>query len=291
MADAPQEGSTDLAQRIRESTERLRYATDAFEAGIRQFVLDHGVDPGVAAMIDHESMSLRVGRHFLLAADDRVFSFDVIKSGAGESVRLIGSCSDWNEITGSPSEHRISEAVAEGRRLLGGAVYFPPAMYSIAYPVESQRNETSAFGTLLAEERTDHIQVVAFDRIGSISWRRRFSEWMGADLPDSFVWRAVPFWITDPNAFAAEQARRERPRPQFRCPCCHHLTLIERGAFETCPVCCWEDDGQDDPHADEVWGGPNGRLSLARARANYQADGVVEPRHAWLVRAPYPEEV
>lgn len=60
--------------------------------------------------------------------------------------------------------------------------------------------------------------------------------------------------------------------------------------FETCPVCCWEDDGQDDPHADEVWGGPNGRLSLTQARTNYQIDGVVEPRHAPHVRAPYPEE-
>lgn len=88
MADASQR-STDLAQRVRRSTERLRYAIDAFEAGIRQFVLDHGVDPGTAAMIDFESISHRVRRHFLLAADDRAFSFDVIKSGAGEGVRLI----------------------------------------------------------------------------------------------------------------------------------------------------------------------------------------------------------
>jgi len=26
-----------------------------------------------------------------------------------------------------------------------------------------------------------------------------------------------------------------------------------------CPVCFWEDDGQDDPKAHKVWGGPNGR--------------------------------
>jgi hypothetical protein len=37
-----------------------------------------------------------------------------------------------------------------------------------------------------------------------------------------------------------------------------------------CPVCWWEDDGQDDRDADEVRGGPNGVLSLTQARANYR---------------------
>ena len=54
-----------------------------------------------------------------------------------------------------------------------------------------------------------------------------------------------------------------------RCPCCGLPTLDARGRFELCPVCWWEDDGQDDPHADEVWGGPNKDYSLSHARANY----------------------
>lgn len=54
------------------------------------------------------------------------------------------------------------------------------------------------------------------------------------------------------------------------CPCCGYLTLTEAVAYEICPVCCWEDDGQDDPRADEVWGGPNGRLSLTAARENFR---------------------
>ena len=46
----------------------------------------------------------------------------------------------------------------------------------------------------------------------------------------------------------------------YLCPCCHFRTLQGRGGFEICSICFWEDDGQDDESADEVWGGPNGDL-------------------------------
>ncbi|MFU8806680.1 MAG: CPCC family cysteine-rich protein, partial [Bradymonadaceae bacterium] len=52
------------------------------------------------------------------------------------------------------------------------------------------------------------------------------------------------------------------------CPCCGHLTLKERGAFEICPVCFWEGDGQDDIHAHLDYGGPNCG-TLWQARANF----------------------
>lgn len=55
----------------------------------------------------------------------------------------------------------------------------------------------------------------------------------------------------------------------YACPCCHLATLESRCTWEICDECGWEDDGQDDPHADEVWGGPNGRLSLTEARNQY----------------------
>ena len=54
----------------------------------------------------------------------------------------------------------------------------------------------------------------------------------------------------------------------YACPCCLFTTLGERGGFEICPVCFWEDDGQDDHDADVVRGGPNGVLSLNAARTN-----------------------
>ncbi|WP_052807111.1 CPCC family cysteine-rich protein [Mesobacillus subterraneus] len=55
-----------------------------------------------------------------------------------------------------------------------------------------------------------------------------------------------------------------------KCPCCGYPTLEERGNFEICKLCNWEDDGQDDPYADEVWGGPNGDYSLTEARKNFK---------------------
>ena len=72
----------------------------------------------------------------------------------------------------------------------------------------------------------------------------------------------------------------------YRCPCCHCLTLHQRGGYEICPVCFWEDDGQDDHDADEVRGGPNGSLSLTRARHNFEQCGASDPAHRTHVRPP-----
>lgn len=52
------------------------------------------------------------------------------------------------------------------------------------------------------------------------------------------------------------------------CPGCGYPTLTERGSYEICSVCNWEDDNQDDKDADEIWGGPNSDLSLTENRLN-----------------------
>lgn len=31
-----------------------------------------------------------------------------------------------------------------------------------------------------------------------------------------------------------------------KCPCCGYLTLPERGQYDICPVCLWEDDGRSE---------------------------------------------
>jgi Cysteine-rich CPCC len=69
------------------------------------------------------------------------------------------------------------------------------------------------------------------------------------------------------------------------------LTLPERDAFEICPVCFWEDDGQDDLDADEVSGGPNGSLSLTQARLNFREFGACEHRVLPYVGAANPDEI
>ena len=77
----------------------------------------------------------------------------------------------------------------------------------------------------------------------------------------------------------------------YRCPCCGSRTLRERGVFEMCPVCWWEDDGQDDHDADEVRGGPNGVFSLSQARQNYRQFGTYDTRFISSVRKPRPDEL
>ncbi|WP_458244866.1 CPCC family cysteine-rich protein [Streptomyces sp. MAI_2237] len=76
----------------------------------------------------------------------------------------------------------------------------------------------------------------------------------------------------------------------YRCPCCGFITLAERGAFEICDVCYWEDDGQDEHDAHVVRGGPNHDLSLRQARRNFEALGACNAYCTQFVRAPRPEE-
>ncbi|MFF4835649.1 CPCC family cysteine-rich protein [Streptomyces sp. NPDC001315] len=76
----------------------------------------------------------------------------------------------------------------------------------------------------------------------------------------------------------------------YRCPCCGFITLAERGAYEICHVCFWEDDGQDEHDAAEIRGGPNRGLSLREARRNFQEIGACDERSTRSVRAPLPHE-
>lgn len=84
--------------------------------------------------------------------------------------------------------------------------------------------------------------------------------------------------------------RKAEPGMRFACPCCRFLTLDERGGYEICPVCFWEDDGQDDQDAARVRRGPNGSLSLEQARRNFASLGACELRHREHVRPPTPVE-
>jgi hypothetical protein len=63
-------------------------------------------------------------------------------------------------------------------------------------------------------------------------------------------------------------------RHRYTCPCCGYPTLLHRSYHEICELCGWEDDGQDDPDADEVFGGPNYQYSLTLARNNFVRHGI-----------------
>jgi hypothetical protein len=80
------------------------------------------------------------------------------------------------------------------------------------------------------------------------------------------------------------------PHGMLACPCCGHATLSERGMYQICPVCFWEDDGQDSHDADVDRGGPN-RVSLRRGRASYLAIGANVEADRAHTRGPTREEV
>lgn len=96
---------------------------------------------------------------------------------------------------------------------------------------------------------------------------------------------ALRDWLR-PRRSIVEPARDE----MYRCPCCDALTLDERGGYDLCPVCFWEDDGQGDHDADEVRGGPNGWLSLTEARRNYAEIGACHREFLENVRPPGEDE-
>jgi hypothetical protein len=71
---------------------------------------------------------------------------------------------------------------------------------------------------------------------------------------------------------------------RFRCPCCGYRTLAAPAALGLCPVCWWEDDGQEDADAEEVRLTVNGTLSLAQARLHFAECGAADPRYLDYVR-------
>ena len=65
------------------------------------------------------------------------------------------------------------------------------------------------------------------------------------------------------------------PTPREQCPCCDYISLPERGSYLICPVCFWEDDGQDVDELD-LGSGPNHGITLREGRQNFKAFGSCE---------------
>ena len=74
--------------------------------------------------------------------------------------------------------------------------------------------------------------------------------------------------------------------PQFRCPCCGYKTLNAPASMGLCPVCWWEDDGQEDADAMQVRRTANGDLSLMEARNYFAKCGAAHPSFLTHVRKP-----
>lgn len=81
-----------------------------------------------------------------------------------------------------------------------------------------------------------------------------------------------------------------KSKKRYPCPCCGYFTLDEKspGSFEICPVCYWQDDGQqfDNP----TYAGGANELSLSEARLNFQKYGAISREFIDVVRPPLDEE-
>ena len=91
--------------------------------------------------------------------------------------------------------------------------------------------------------------------------------------------------IADKCSIGTVIVRKKGNNGLFACPCCGYATLQEHSSFEICEICFWQDDGQDDPHSSEKWGGPN-HVSLGQARENFMTFGAAEKKSLKFVRAP-----
>jgi hypothetical protein len=264
-------------------------------AWMRDAAIDPRLDPNLCALVAKDSAEWRDEvapsgdvvpilrkRGVILSDDDRAFSFTIVTNGRGARAPWVERLAGWKELDKNERSELV-DLLAEGRKLLHGEIYFPPALFDVAYP---PRDGPHSWGAILSAGRLEGVERTAFRRDGTIET----SPLPKMSFSESGVPYRVPGWIEDPYAFASEQARREKPLAQFRCPCCRYLTLMEQAAYEICPVCCWADDGQDDPHAEEYWGGPNGSLTLSQARENFSAFGAKEGQHRTHVRPPTRDE-
>lgn len=91
--------------------------------------------------------------------------------------------------------------------------------------------------------------------------------------------------MTENSDHAMQPQRFQAKNGLFGCPCCGYATVSEPGSYEICPICFWEDDGQDDSLADEELGDPN-RVSLTQGRIDYLTFGASDGKDKPHCRLP-----
>jgi len=58
---------------------------------------------------------------------------------------------------------------------------------------------------------------------------------------------------------------------KYNCPCCGYMTLFEKGGYEICPVCYWEDESLGEGEVS----GANG-MTIVQGRKNFIEFGVCD---------------
>jgi hypothetical protein len=83
-------------------------------------------------------------------------------------------------------------------------------------------------------------------------------------------------WIRKFFKKEADWYEPEDSTPREQCPCCDYVSLPERSSYLICPICFWEDDGQDIDKLDQG-SGPN-HMTLRKGRENFKQFGACEER-------------
>ncbi|WBV56555.1 CPCC family cysteine-rich protein [Chryseobacterium daecheongense] len=64
------------------------------------------------------------------------------------------------------------------------------------------------------------------------------------------------------------------PKELVPCPCCGYKTILEKGNYEICPVCFWEDDGSIN---DLKYSSAN-HMTLKDAKENFKLKGAISEK-------------
>ncbi|RXM38169.1 hypothetical protein BOQ62_19125 [Chryseobacterium sp. CH21] len=64
------------------------------------------------------------------------------------------------------------------------------------------------------------------------------------------------------------------PKELFTCPCCNYKTILEKGNYQICRVCFWEDDGGDD----EFKYSYVNHMTLKEGKENFKTKGAISEK-------------
>ena len=78
--------------------------------------------------------------------------------------------------------------------------------------------------------------------------------------------------------------RQQGKNGKYACVCCGYATITEVANYDICPICFWEDDGQDSEDADTNYEGAN-QVSLTQGRRNFLDFGAAESKDKRHVRS------
>src|SRR3954469_10282348 len=197
------------------------------------------------------------------------------------------------------SRQQSSKRAAAPHRDLQGFLSSPPATGAFPAAAAAERRYVERTGVMtLAGKGSRRIEidsvryrwtVAANDEPGlgivvqhATSKGQRLVSWVahGVVVSPGLVRRAILDGLASgwrPDERGVDLVRRVPEFSEVRaaahqCPACDYFSLTTRGQYDICPVCFWEDSGQDLGQLD-AHSGPN-HLTLREARANFLSFGA-----------------